>query len=67
MNQKLEVVIETTLDNRTYRLCMPFGTPYTDAFTVVDAFKVQLHDMERIAREQQEANEKAQAEQSAAS
>lgn len=67
MNQKLELVIETTLDNRTYRLCLPYAAPFQDTFTVVDAFKVQLHDMERIAREQQEAQQKAAQEQATAS
>ena len=61
MNQKLELVIETTLDNRTYKLHLPYAAPFPDAFTVLDAFRVQLHDMERIAREQQEQAAQAQA------
>lgn len=67
MNQKLELVIETTLDNRTYKLHLPYAAPFPDAFAVVDAFKVQLHDMERIAREQQEAQQKAAQDQETAS
>jgi hypothetical protein len=59
MNQSLELIIDTTLNNRTYKLSLPFGSPYDDAFCVLDAFKVQLEDMQRIAEEQQKAQQES--------
>ncbi len=52
MNQRLELVVDTTLDNRTYRLMIPFGAPYEDAFTVLDSFKVELTAMQETAKQQ---------------
>ena len=64
MNQRLELVIEAVLDNRQYRLALPYGAPFTDAFQILESFKVQLSTMQDIA--QQQANEAAKAAQEAA-
>jgi len=66
MNQRLEITIEAVLDNRTYRLALPIGAPYSDVFQILDSFKVQVSTMQDIDQQQQAAAQAASPAQPAA-
>lgn len=57
MNQRLELIVEATMDNRVYRLSLPFGTPYEDAFKILEAFKVEVETMQDNAKKQHESQQ----------
>jgi hypothetical protein len=60
MNQRLELAVEATLDNRTYRLMVPFDAPFGHIFQILDAFKVQVSTMQDVAQKQQDAQQQQQ-------
>lgn len=52
MNQKLELCLEATIDDRTYRLMLPIGAPFEHVFQLLESFKDQVTTMQTISQQQ---------------
>lgn len=53
MNQRLELVLETTHNDRLYRLSMPFRPSDDEVLQVLEDLKVQIKNMIAINQEHQ--------------
>jgi len=59
MNQRIEICLESTLNNFTYKLCVPVGPSFDDALNMVDQFKAEIQRMKDIAEQQEAAKRTA--------
>lgn len=64
MNQRIELSLETTINERLYRLGITFGSPYEEAFAALEEFKGQLEQMQKLALEQAAQQQSEQKEES---
>lgn len=53
MNQRLELVLETTHNDRLYRLSMPFRPSDDEVLQVLDDLKTQINTMIAINKDHQ--------------
>lgn len=53
MNQRVEIILETTVNERLYRVSLPWGAPYDDCFEVLRQFTNQVDSMKQISEQQQ--------------